>query len=1158
MAQVWSGRHTEEGVDVAIKIMSLKAAEREDFLSTFRDEVRAVAGLTHPNIITVLDYGDISQEVTDATEGRLPVGTPYLVMELAEPEPLVAAQKRWRWSSCQELLLHLLDALAHSHARGVVHRDIKPGNILRGVDGLPRLSDFGLAHLRDAGAPTLSGGTPSYMAPEQLTADWRSFGPWTDLYALGCVAWKVVSGTAPFGSLNMDEAQHQHLSEEPPELKPRVAVPPQLEPWLRRLLVKDPNYRYRRAADAADALSKMDTLHNEEDDGSAGLPSTPMATLFLDGVQGDTLIPRTQGLTMPDERTRSVSTSHTITVVPPPWAPDAPEDPNMASAKPPPLPIHWQRPGLSMSLRHLDGAGLNLYGLRSLPLVGRNQQRDALWQSLLDTSNTGRARMVVLQGAAGCGKSRLAQWFGRRAHEVGAAIPLLATHSPIAGPTDGLGPMAGRHLNIEGLSRTQTARRVHSALSVGTVLPTDEVNSIMALATEFGSGTAMRVEERHGTLRRVLELCSAERPVILWMDDVQWGLDALMFAEHLLEAQEIRQAPVLIVATVRSEALPEQPAEADMLSDLQSRPDVVRVEVPPLEPEHHKQLVRGLLGLEDSLASLVEQRTAGNPLFAVHLVGDWVSRNLLCRPDTGGASGFRLKLGAKVDLPDDLHAVWASRVEALMARRPAADGIALEVAAVLGQEVDFEEWFAATKQLGVVPGPDLAEALVRRRLAQHDRRKKAWSFVHGMLRESLERRSREAGRFSEQNLVCARVVQERGGSGSAARIGRHLLAAGREDDAIAPLLEGAVHALSLNQVAVANDLLSRREQALHRLATSIGDPRWGAGWVYQAATLRRLADVDQATKLASRALESAKTYSWHGIESRARSELAIAARQRGDLPEAERNFIDAMSGYESSKDFKGQADTLIGLCHVSVLKGDLAKASELAQTARAHYTTLKDTGGIARCVRFDGDIARLRRQWNIAEARFREAMELHRELGDRAGVAANLHGIAEVLRFRGEIEDAEQVYRQVILLEERVGNAAGSTIPKLNLALCLIQRRHWPDAAQALDEVYRTWSRRGQHGYLGCAHAAMTPCAAGMANWTGFDDHLQEARKRLQETGMVDPDIAWPMQLAGDLAARAGQHVRAAKAWQIARDQWKALDNQDRVAQIEAALSGRD
>ena len=130
-----------------------------------------------------------------------------------------------------------------------------------------------------------------------------------------------------------------------------------------------------------------------------------------------------------------------------------------AHAPVPPLPENW-RSGRSEHSGAVLGAGIGLFGLRSVPLVDRDDERTVLWDALREVGETEAPRLVALTGPAGCGKSRLAEWLCDRAHEVGAAMTLRADHSPIPGTGQGLGPMLARFLRCQGLSRSEILLRV--------------------------------------------------------------------------------------------------------------------------------------------------------------------------------------------------------------------------------------------------------------------------------------------------------------------------------------------------------------------------------------------------------------------------------------------------------------------------------------------------------------------------------------------------------------------------------------------------------------------------------------------------------------------------------------------------------------------------
>ncbi|MCA9526852.1 MAG: serine/threonine protein kinase, partial [Myxococcales bacterium] len=165
MADVWQGVHRDEGLPVAVKVVTARDGPDPRFRHLFAQEVRAVARLYHPGIVRLLDYGELPAELPAGVD--LPAEAPYCVMEWVPGGSLAGHGGRLTYPQIRGILLALLDALGHAHARGVVHRDLKPDNVLLADRG-PVLTDFGVAARLDEAVgdePQILVGTPNYMAP---------------------------------------------------------------------------------------------------------------------------------------------------------------------------------------------------------------------------------------------------------------------------------------------------------------------------------------------------------------------------------------------------------------------------------------------------------------------------------------------------------------------------------------------------------------------------------------------------------------------------------------------------------------------------------------------------------------------------------------------------------------------------------------------------------------------------------------------------------------------------------------------------------------------------------------------------------------------------------------------------------------------------------
>jgi len=286
MGQVWEGVDNRLHRRVAVKVLKSEYSADPEFLERFRTEARTTAQLNHPGIAGIYDYGETLDSIGQSTA--------YLVMELVNGEPLNAVLGRVG----RLALPHALDmleqtgrALQVAHEAGVVHRDVKPGNILITPAGQVKITDFGIAKAVEASPVTRTGmvmGTAQYIAPEQALG--QDASPASDVYSLGVVGYEALSGRRPFVGDGALTVAMKHVQEVPSPLP--ADLPPNVRELIDITMAKDPAARYGSGGEFADAVAVVRSGARPPLPG-AGLPPRPM-TGAVPPIVGTQMLPTSQ------------------------------------------------------------------------------------------------------------------------------------------------------------------------------------------------------------------------------------------------------------------------------------------------------------------------------------------------------------------------------------------------------------------------------------------------------------------------------------------------------------------------------------------------------------------------------------------------------------------------------------------------------------------------------------------------------------------------------------------------------------------------------------------------------------------------------------------------------------------------------------------------
>jgi DNA-binding CsgD family transcriptional regulator len=568
MGTVYRCRDLRNGELVAVKRVIPPARSAAQGLAWFVAESQALSAVDHEHVVRAREFGQLGD------------GTAFLAMDLVEGVTLEDITSRSLPFPLIWLIVdQVLSALVHTHARGVVHGDIKPLNVMVTSDasGGPHafLFDFGLARLRGARLDSRLGqravaveapvraGTPGYMAPEQILGQSEEISWATDLYGLGCVIHCLLCGCAPCaeGSADVPGPSFAPL----PRLVPTSDTPPGLVDFVMRLLERRPR---ERAPSTAATRQEWQRFRPDLED-----------------------VPALWSLAR--ERCRADASL---------LAPEA-----VATEAPLPRASLGQ---LSRSATWLPG----LLAVRPSPFVGRVQLTSALTGvfAAVAAAEAPLVRAVLLSGPRGIGKSRLADWLCTDVEERGMGLALRGHLPADAPPADSLAVALAQHLGADG-NRT-TLRR---ALSERCFCSADE----LALASTWihtggaAEDPALSPVLSPELLQRVVQQLAGRHCLVLWLDDLtSLSAETLAWLEALPEQRPGLR--MLIIATLKPEALA-VPKTARAVQLLRDHLHATTLQVGALDTVTTSALVSAALSVEASVALKLALQSGGNPLDAL-------------------------------------------------------------------------------------------------------------------------------------------------------------------------------------------------------------------------------------------------------------------------------------------------------------------------------------------------------------------------------------------------------------------------------------------------------------------------------------------------------------------------------------------------------------
>lgn len=1137
------------GIPVAVKV-PYRGSDK-DLAREVTTELQAAAFLRHPGIVQVIDAG------TDMD------GYPFLAMEYAGAGSFQRFVERGPppWEELLPLLLDLLDAMSHAHARGLVHRDIKDQNILlaEAEDGRlrPKLADFGLAKVAqrrgEYQSTRLAAGTLLYMAPETFDNDIAGVHPTADLYAFGVLLYLLVGRERPWDAddlaLVLAKSTQVH---HPLVLRAGYRAPDGLCAIVDRLLARSPGDRYELAADV-----KVDLLAVSAPDGGVPPPRPGRAHDREPGSFESSWISRFAAAVPPD---------------------------------PPPVPAVPSFPA---------GAAVAL--VREPEIVGREAERAWLWQRARAAMH--RASATVLLGPPGIGRSRLCRWLAESLEVAGLARTMHVRLGGGPGPGEAAARAVRRFLGLGRLTGQWLVSRLLEWLGAR---KDDVAPDAQALANwldpsgapSLGPGEPDRpIARQAGLVEILLRLEAARGLVCLWVEEEAPTPGGFDLAMEVLRRCRAHDVPLLLLYEP-------QIGEGDQTLPSEMDPLVLG----PMQQEQIHEilcdLAPGGVAPPELAASL-----RGSPARAV------ASARLLAEQQRS-----RLEEGARIPAAPSVPRPAGERSEEELALAFSATmtlpklGLA-RLKAFVDQGGEREGRERAVLLLSLLPRPCRRETLdaawsaaggAAGALAHHlDCARQAGVVIvdedescdlsGAALCDAAEelRAGREdlplLQRACAEALLASQDVSPEREHLAAARL---FLLAGEAARAFSVACGAAEHLL-VRDAAAAQAAWGQATEALDALGAEARDPLRVRAAVGRARAARAAGDLDAAETAvaglssdglpaADRAallevLASVAVIRGNPEDAHSLAEQAFAAwveagddagRARARLLSASAllrkgRVAESIPVFESARDLARVAGSPLDVARAlwrlawsRRASGDLAAAQQGFDEALALARSLGARGVEAIVLRELGNLAILQKRHGDAEARLREASALLEAGGFHAETAVTRISLGELARARGDLNGARTEYSAALGLTRAYGATGETLVALLNLAITELAMGKLSSAERRLGEVDRLLLPSAPHRLRPYVEAVRLAVRAGRGEWDSAEEAL-EVLARQAEGLAPDADLRLLLEQAAEFARQGGREALAFDAWDIAVDLARRGGDAEALERLKKQIGGR-